>query len=144
MSTLAARLTDPEHAGPCLLPCDTEVLCEAARRARLRVVRIDLAAVQGKRDLLAILAAALHFPEWFGGNWDALEDCLSDMDREAGRGHAIVFENAGRFAAGAPQDFSTAVDIFTSVAAFRRTQGQAFWTFFTGLPGPVAGVRAAI
>jgi len=144
MSTLETRLADPGNAGPCLAPGDLEALCEAARRAGLEVVCINLAAVRGKRDLLEVLAAALHFPDWFGGNWDALEDSLCDLDMGAGRGHALVFENAQRFAAGAPQDFSTAVDIFISVAAFRRIQGQVFWTFFTGLPAPVAGVRSAI
>jgi len=144
MSTLETRLADPGNAGPCLAPGDLEVLCEAARRAGLEVVRINLAAVRGKRDLLEVLAAALHFPDWFGGNWDALEDSLADLETGAGRGHVIVFENAERFATGSQQDFSTAVDIFISVAAFQRTQGQAFWTFFTGLPAPVAGVRPAI
>jgi len=54
-------------------------------------VRIDLAGCTDKATLLARFAAALHFPDWFGHNWDALSDCLTDLSwlaahlRRAGR-----------------------------------------------------------
>ena len=32
-----------------------------------------------KTDFLACLAKKLRFPSYFGGNWDALQDCLSDL-----------------------------------------------------------------
>lgn len=32
-----------------------------------------------KADLLAALASAGRFPDYFGGNWDALLDCLRDL-----------------------------------------------------------------
>ena len=33
----------------------------------------------GKQELLARLAQGLSFPDYFGENWDALIDCLSDL-----------------------------------------------------------------
>jgi RNAse (barnase) inhibitor barstar len=41
-------------------------------------VTIDRSA-QGKQDLLAGIAQGLSFPDYFGENWDALIDCLSDL-----------------------------------------------------------------
>lgn len=38
-----------------------------------------LGPVTGKADALASIAAALDFPDWFGGNYDALADCLRDV-----------------------------------------------------------------
>ena len=43
-----------------------------------RVVRIP-AGLLHKRDLLTILARGLAFPGYFGWNWDALEECLSNL-----------------------------------------------------------------
>jgi hypothetical protein len=35
--------------------------------------------VRDKQQLLEVIARGLDFPEYFGKNWDALVDCLSDM-----------------------------------------------------------------
>ena len=41
-------------------------------------VTID-ASTQGKQELLTRFAQGLSFPDYFGRNWDALIDCLSDL-----------------------------------------------------------------
>lgn len=38
------------------------------------------AGIRSKKDLLAILSKTGKFPEYFGGNWDALLDCLRDFE----------------------------------------------------------------
>lgn len=38
------------------------------------------AEISSKSALLASFAAAGKFPDYFGGNWDALLDCLRDFD----------------------------------------------------------------
>lgn len=35
--------------------------------------------IRTKRELFVALARQLHFPSHFGGNWDALNDCLHDL-----------------------------------------------------------------
>jgi RNAse (barnase) inhibitor barstar len=42
------------------------------------VVRIPLG-VTRKEDLLRCIAAKLKFPDYFGFNWDALDECLADL-----------------------------------------------------------------
>jgi RNAse (barnase) inhibitor barstar len=37
------------------------------------------AGIQSKRELLEALARAGRFPDYFGRNWDALSDCLRDL-----------------------------------------------------------------
>ena len=37
-----------------------------------------------RRTLLQALAKTLQFPDYFGGNWDAAYDCLTDRTWEAG------------------------------------------------------------
>lgn len=41
-------------------------------------IRILLTGQVAKTQLLEALAQALHFPDWFGHNWDALWDALDE------------------------------------------------------------------
>ncbi len=52
---------------------------------------LDGAEMTDKEQLMQEFAAVLNFPDYFGGNWDALHDCLSDFDwREDGATHCIL------------------------------------------------------
>lgn len=42
-------------------------------------VEVRLAGVADKPDLMRTLARQLELPAYFGGNWDALEECLGDV-----------------------------------------------------------------
>ena len=35
--------------------------------------------ISSKRELLSALSRSLHFPSYFGHNWDALDECLTDL-----------------------------------------------------------------
>lgn len=43
-------------------------------------IRVEIPAnIASKPALLASIAAKLNFPSYFGGNWDALDECLGDL-----------------------------------------------------------------
>ena len=44
---------------------------------------IDGNSVTSMEDIHKVLAQQLEFPEWYGGNLDALHDCLTDLHEEA-------------------------------------------------------------
>lgn len=44
--------------------------------------RIDCANIDDSKQLHRILAETLSFPEWYGGNLDALYDCLTDLPEQ--------------------------------------------------------------
>jgi hypothetical protein len=53
------------------------------------VLRVP-AGICSKNDLLAALASAGRFPDYFGGNWDALQDCLHDLSWISNRKVVVV------------------------------------------------------
>jgi len=46
-------------------------------------VLLDTSDVHDKAGFLDLCATAFDFPRWFGRNWDALADCLSDRSTGA-------------------------------------------------------------
>jgi len=48
----------------------------------MRKITIDCAAVSGLPQLHEVLARELDFPTWYGGNLDALYDCLTAITEE--------------------------------------------------------------
>ena len=48
--------------------------------------------ISSKADLLALFSRGLSFPATFGGNWDALYDCLCDLSWIQGKQVVITHE----------------------------------------------------
>ncbi len=47
-----------------------------------------------KKDLLEQIASCLSFPDYFGMNWDALDECLMDLSWLDYKGYVLVVRNA--------------------------------------------------
>jgi hypothetical protein len=62
--------------------------------AGIRLASIDGGRVESKQDLMAAISTALEFPDYFGGNWDALDECLRELGswRQAD-GHVLAVEH---------------------------------------------------
>ena len=120
-------LADSGQAGIYQLPSDVEMLEAAATDNDFAVYRIDLASVRSKQELLDAIARELAFPDWFGSNWDALEDCLTDLGWCVASGYVIILANAGAFAAAEPEEFETALEVFDGAAEYWYDEDVPFW-----------------
>lgn len=63
---------------------------------RYEVNRLDCRAWRNSASALAEIARELHFPDYFGQNLAALNDCLGDLRVPDGSGRALVLENFDR------------------------------------------------
>jgi RNAse (barnase) inhibitor barstar len=90
--------------------------------------RIDGRRCRTKAALLKELARTLAFPAHFGRNWDALEDCLTDLGWLPADGYLLMFSHADALLAEREADYATLIDLLESV-------GQAWATQQTGHPG---------
>lgn len=80
------------------------------------VVSCDAAEVADDRDLLDAVAAALSFPEYFGRNWDALDECLRDLEWLPAEGWVLVVSGARALWSARPETASKLVRAWPGAA----------------------------
>ena len=91
-----------------------EELESAAEGIGWRCVVLDGSEVEDRAAFLESCDEAFGLPEWFGMNWDALEECLADLELEGAEGVVVVWSQWGLFAEASPADFATALDVLRS------------------------------
>lgn len=109
-------------------------ICALATSLGLDCARIGLEGCSTKADLLERIASALGFPAWFGHNWDALADCLTDLGWRPAPGYVLVFEHASELQQSEPEVFDTALDVLRDVAAAWQGRGGPFRVFVSAEP----------
>jgi len=115
MSKLLERLRDPVRSG----------VYRVTRSDAIDEVMRDAAQIDLKDgDALRAIAQALQFPEWFGGNWDALEDCLGDLSWRPGDGHVLVFRNWQTLTS---DNLGVLIDVLRSSAEYWSGRGKPFF-----------------
>jgi RNAse (barnase) inhibitor barstar len=96
---------------------------EAEVRERLQGHGFEIRTLEGSRALgesgfFEEAARALDLPSWFGGNWDAFNDCLSDLMEGETIRIAILWRDAHASLAADVQTVLNAVLAFEATASY--------------------------
>ena len=142
MDAFEAMLADAGRAGVYQLNREAREVARSAEAAGLVCFRVDIGHAHDKADFLDLLAKAMHFPDGFGGNWDALADCLQDLSWIDAGGWMVVLEKSKHFGAGHKHEFAQAMDLMSEVSVGWRGQGKPFWVLIGGPDGWVSGYPA--
>jgi RNAse (barnase) inhibitor barstar len=81
-----------------------EVVAAQVRAAAGLVCSLDGAEMRTEVDLFAEAARALRLPDYFGANWDALSDCLTDLSWLPAPAYLLVVEHAHQVLVDEPPD----------------------------------------
>lgn len=101
---------------------------EAARSRGWRVVELDTSAVSDKPAFMTVCRQAFSLPDWFGDNWDALADSLTEVGEPPGA--LVLWQGAGHLD---PQVRETAVEVFAGRAALADSGFGPFLVLVGGL-----------
>lgn len=130
MDNLASRLKDVNEAGVYRLNCALSDVRTTAWQDGFAVFDADLSGVHGKGEFLAVLAQAIHAPDWFGHNWDALADALGDLSWQPAAGYVLVLQNGGASLGLCDEEFEDATEILNDTVRFWKSRNTPFWVFF--------------
>jgi hypothetical protein len=105
---------------------------EEAAEIAWRCVVLDGSVVVDKTSFLNECERAYGFPAHFGHNWDALADCLADLQwlpppvTGSGGGILTVYEDSDTFARADPGAYDIALEIWEEAAEAWRRIGVPF------------------
>ena len=86
---------------------------------------IDGDVIEDKQTFLTEFAEKLKFPNYFGMNWDAFSDCLTDLSWiDSGNDFLIVYKNSQKFRAHQPEDWQIANEILLEAMDYWNEQGK--------------------
>lgn len=129
-------LADPAQAGAYFIDArDARALADAAGELGYALARADFGDCRDKDDALRRIAVALRFPDWFGGNWDALNDSVNDLSWWPAPGYVLLIEHAGGWQSQHPDEAATLVEILNDAAQDWARARTPFWAL---LPLPEA------
>jgi RNAse (barnase) inhibitor barstar len=125
---LDGLLADPTAAGAYYIDAERrEALADAVARLGFTCAGIDFGGCTDKDDALSRIAAALDFPDWFGGNWDALADCLRDLSWSPAPGYVVVLDQARAWRQADPDGFALLLEIADEAATAWAARDIPFW-----------------
>ena len=117
-------------------PLEAKSLQAAAKRAGYAFFHLDGKNIERKEQLLNHVATALHFPNHFGQNWDALEECLTDLEWVDGDGYLIYFDHIDGLLSAHPDQFATFVEIVRDAVESWKEDGEAMVVLLSGAKAP--------
>ena len=92
---------------------------------------IDGSTIRNDAELFSALDTALSFPDYFGANWDALDECLRDLAQWLpAKGYVVVVNAAVELWSEAPKTAGGLVESWLSAAGHWAHHGVPFHLVF--------------
>lgn len=108
---------------------DLAALSQAAEELGLAVFHVDLKNARNVPGFIKALKRDLHFPEWFGGNLDAVNDCLTDFSWRPAPGYVITLSGIDLLRAN-PTSFAAFNAVLASAVDAWQERGIPFRIFY--------------
>ncbi len=122
---LSSYLNSAVHTAPCAN--DAAIVQEAAIARGLDFSHVDLRDVEYPAQLFTAIASALEFPEYFGMNWDAVYDCLTDMSWRPAAGYVLFLVGLRSLCQHPEIDVALAERVLESATLYWRDREVAFF-----------------
>lgn len=111
-----------------------EAVTEWARSHGVYFSQLQGERISTSHNFMTEIADALSFPSYFGKNWDALDECLRDLEWLPANGYLIFFEKVDTFAITEPHSFAIALRVFKWAIEHWESHGVPMFILLSGSP----------
>ncbi|MEC4812271.1 MAG: barstar family protein [Scytonema sp. PMC 1069.18] len=96
-------------------------IIEKLSQQKIQVFYLDGREISSKETFLRKVAEAMNFPTYFGVNWDALDECITDLTWCPAQRYVLFYERPDIFAQADPDNWQTAINILRSAEEYWET-----------------------
>lgn len=108
---------------------DLPALLQAAAQLKQACFQVDLKHARNVPGFIKALKRDLAFPDWFGGNLDALHDCLTDFSWHPAPGYLITLSGYEALR-GNPTSFAAFNSVMASAVEAWEARAIPFRVFY--------------
>ena len=109
---------------------ELDSLVQAGDRSGARLKRVDARRWDNEKQIHRDLASALRLPDYFGHNWDALEECLNDPALIGPPGVYLIVEYSESLWNGLPRSAGILVAIWIDAAKTWAAMGHPLRLYY--------------
>lgn len=109
-----------------------QILRQGAFPPELAVAVLDGTDAATRAGFFEEIARVLRFPEYFGHNWDAVYDCLTDLNWLPAAGYVLVLDGFDQFATDEPEQWEIALKVLRDACAFWQPLSRSMITLLSG------------
>jgi RNAse (barnase) inhibitor barstar len=121
-------------------PSPSADLSKLAKAQGLAFFHLDGKNIERKEQFLNHAASVMHFPDYFGGNWDSFEECLTDMEWVNSDGFLIYFDHTDKFSQHHESQLETVVELFQDAVGYWKDESRPMLVLLSG-GEPIDGVK---
>lgn len=136
LSALQSRIAANEGGIWFVPPVDARKVEALAKKAGFAFFHVDGRNVQRKEQLMTAMATALDLPEHFGRNWDALEECLLELDGIEAKGYVLLYDHIDGLLAAHPDQFTTLLEVLRDAVESWKADDTAMVVVLSGERAP--------
>lgn len=111
-----------------------------AEAAGFFVAQINGSVAETRTAFLNQTARLLQFPDYFGHNWDAFDECIRDLEWLPASGYVIIWDHFERFAELEQEDWKIALSILERAVDYWRQAGTPMFVFLAGPSSAAADI----
>ena len=104
----------------------------------IRAGVIDGRGITNDHELLVRVAQGMDFPDYFGKNWDALDECLRDLDWLPAAGYVLAIRNSSELWIGAGLSAGQLIESWLFVAEHWQKENKPFHLVFLDMAPAVS------
>jgi len=84
----------------------------------IRVFYLDGREINSKKSFFVKAAEVMEFPDYFGHNWDAFDECITDLEWCPAQRYVLIYNKPNIFAEAHPIDWQIAYDTIQSAVEY--------------------------